>query len=73
MRINESPPELAEFVSDYWRMYEDGSLTTNRPPTARSIALAYCEAAIAHDANEKEYAAAVKEMTPQIAYYLPAR
>lgn len=70
MRLNEHAPDMGQFVSDYWTMYKENG---GRRPTAREIALAYAETAIAQDADEKEYAAAVKEVTPQIAYHLPAK
>lgn len=69
MRLNESAPEMAEYVSDYWQMYKENG---GKRPTAKEVAAAYCEAAIAEDADAAEYEAAVKEAIPQIAYYLPA-
>jgi hypothetical protein len=70
MRLNDHAPDLAEYVSDYWTIYRENG---GKRPTAKEIAAAYCEAAIADDADRAEYDAAVAETAPQITYYLPAR
>ena len=68
MRLNGYAPELGEFVSDYWQMYRENG---GKRPTAKEIAEAYVDTAIAEDATSAECMAAVKELVPQVRYYLP--
>jgi hypothetical protein len=56
--------DLAEFVSDYLAI-DDGVKVT-----AKDIAIAYVDATTGDPMTEADFNAAVKEITPQVRYYL---